>query len=260
MRYKAAHIKKFFLIIAAFFCICAYAADLDSCDQKASGEWAYIKKVVDGDTLRLMDGRKVRLLGVNAPELRKSGQVGKVFARQSQYHLRKMLPVGSKVWMQLGIREVDRYSRTLAHVFSPQGEHVNAALLEKGLVYLYLHPPNLAYAACYKNKQKASMGDRAGVWGNSQTYLHEQALADKAQGDFVVVDVKIQTLRKTKKSLWIMGDHLRVRIAHADWVHFDLQELYALKYKKIRILGYLSWYKGKPTVRVRHPYMLLPIT
>ena len=51
----------------------APAALAAACPLLPGGQEVVVRRVVDGDTLRLVDGRSVRLIGVNAPELGKSG-------------------------------------------------------------------------------------------------------------------------------------------------------------------------------------------
>ena len=81
-----------------------------------------VKKVIDGDTLQLRNGKLYRLAGVNAPEL---GQRGGPKAREA---LRRITPPGATV----GIGAKGKsYGRTVAQV-TRKGRSVNDALRRKG--------------------------------------------------------------------------------------------------------------------------------
>jgi endonuclease YncB( thermonuclease family) len=72
-----------------------------------------VERVVDGDTLKLTDGRRVRLIGVNTPEsTKRTEEYGK---EASQYTTSKLN--GKQVWIQKDISETDRYDRLLRIVW-----------------------------------------------------------------------------------------------------------------------------------------------
>ncbi|MCG3056924.1 thermonuclease family protein, partial [Escherichia coli] len=72
-------------------------------------EQVLVARVVDGDTLELNDGRKVRLIGVNTPEsTTRTEEYGKEASKYTTEQLE-----GKKVWIQKDISETDRYSRYL---------------------------------------------------------------------------------------------------------------------------------------------------
>lgn len=85
-------------------------------------------KVVDGDTLRvLLNGKReyVRLLGIDAPELKRGGEKARNFLAQ-------LCPAGSIIYLEIFGR--DRYGRLLAEVYTENGSNVNRVLLEENLV------------------------------------------------------------------------------------------------------------------------------
>ena len=82
-----------------------------------------VRAVVDGDTIVLADGRRVRLVQIDSPEL---GQ-GECYSRQARAALLSLLPPGrARVRLELDPRldRTDRYGRTLAYVFKGR-ENVN---------------------------------------------------------------------------------------------------------------------------------------
>lgn len=88
---------------------------------------AEVLKVVDGDTLRvLLNGKReyVRLVGIDAPELKRGGEKARNFLAQ-------LCPVGSTIYLEIFGR--DRYGRLLAEVYTENGLDVNHALLKENL-------------------------------------------------------------------------------------------------------------------------------
>ncbi len=88
-----------------------------------------VSEVVDGDTIRLGNGNRVRLVQIDAPELRG----GECYARAAWQDLIELLPADSRVRLEFDPRldRVDRYGRQLAYVFVG-AKNVNLALVRRG--------------------------------------------------------------------------------------------------------------------------------
>ena len=72
----------------------------------------------DGDTVRLKDNRRVRLLGINAPELRRKNHPGEALAIEARNALRALVEQHSyRAGLRFGSERDDRYGRTLAHLY-----------------------------------------------------------------------------------------------------------------------------------------------
>lgn len=120
-----------------------------------------VARVGDGDTFYCRDGRKVRLIGVDAPELAQ-GEPG----LQARSALARLLPAGQPVRLEEDAAPRDRYGRVLAYVWSDAGL-VNEALVRGGWAVLYTVPPNVKYAGRLERAQKAARAARAGLWNGS---------------------------------------------------------------------------------------------
>ena len=119
--------------------------------------------MIDGDTLILAGGRRVRLLGIDAPEMERDGRPAQFLAHKAKAYLAQ-LTRGKKVRLEYGPLRYDHYGRVLAHVFLADNTLVEAALLRQGLAHVYLHPPNLGYRGVLLAAQKEAMEARRGVW------------------------------------------------------------------------------------------------
>jgi micrococcal nuclease len=88
-------------------------------------------KVIDGDTIELTDGRTVRLLGIDAPEAGFFGKVAEPWSKESTQWLRSQID-GKQIRLRIDSEEKDRYQRTLAWVYTRDGEFINERLLSEG--------------------------------------------------------------------------------------------------------------------------------
>ncbi|HON37766.1 MAG: thermonuclease family protein [Desulfomonilia bacterium] len=89
-----------------------------------------VVEVYDGDTIRIDDGRNIRLIGVDAPEVDSPYTKEEPFGKESREHLRKLL-AGGKVRIEVGPTPVDRYGRTLAYVYAGD-VLVNGRIIQDG--------------------------------------------------------------------------------------------------------------------------------
>lgn len=113
--------------------------------------------IVDGDTFHCRDGRKVRLIGIDAPERRQS------FGSVASHALLKMLPSDRAVRLERDLSLTDRYGRLLAYVWVGP-TLVNETMVRDGWAVLYTVPPNVKYADRLGRAQKEARAQGAGLW------------------------------------------------------------------------------------------------
>jgi len=119
-----------------------------------------VERVGDGDTFTCRDGRKVRLLGIDTPELGQ-GEPG----REAHEALRRLLPPGTAVRLESDVAARDRYGRVLAYVWTGS-RMVNETLVRQGWAVLYTLPPNVKYADRLERAQREARAARAGLWAS----------------------------------------------------------------------------------------------
>ena len=128
-------------------------------------DWIRVRWVDDGDTIVLVDGRRVRYIGINAPEIaneqygRKAQPLGDealAFNRHLVHHKRVLLEFDEETR--------DAYDRLLAYVFLPGKQMVNEQMVASGLAYVLPHWPNRRYDAQLLRAQRAAMQAARGIW------------------------------------------------------------------------------------------------
>lgn len=129
-----------------------------------------VKKVVDGDTFWADDGTskgvKIRLIGVDAPESRKSfkKEVG-YFGKEAKAYLTSLL-TGNSVRLEYDVNRIDQYGRTLAYVYLQDGTFVNADLVRNGYAMVMTVPPNVKFADYFVKLQQEAREHKRGLWKN----------------------------------------------------------------------------------------------
>jgi len=130
-----------------------------------------VTKVVDGDTFWIDDGSekglKVRLIGVDAPESRNTGNktIG-YYGKEASDYLKSLIG-GRKVRLEYDVDTLDQYGRTLAYVYLEDGTFVNADLLKKGYAMIMTIPPNVKYVDYFLKLSRKARKREKGLWGDS---------------------------------------------------------------------------------------------
>lgn len=213
------------------------------------------------------DGRKVRLIGINTPELAHDGKPEQAFAREARDALKAAISSHSgRIGLVYGTDRLDRYERTLAHLFTVDGVNLQAQLLLQGLATAIAHPPNTAYAACYARQEKSARCQRTGIWSEPEQAVMQAADLDEHSSGFHLVTGKVEHVSQTGKGVWIFMQELMLGVHSENLVDFDPAALVSLPGQQITVRGWLqpkrnhqakSQHQSGRTVkyymRVRHP-------
>lgn len=116
--------------------------------------------VGDGDTLRVNDdGRNltIRVACIDAPEMAQAP-----FGQQARQALQALLPVGSIVTLKTQTK--DRYGRTVAEVFTPNGANAGLTLVQQGNAFAYRQYLKLCDEWAYLDREKLAERYRVGLW------------------------------------------------------------------------------------------------
>jgi micrococcal nuclease len=123
---------------------------------------AWVDYVHDGDTLFLTDGRKVRLLGIDTPEV---GEHAECYGDTARERLRAVLPEGTHVRTVSDVRPLDQYGRTLLFLFTDDGALVNLDLIRDGYAEAVVLKPNVLWAAEVEAAEDEAQAASRGMWG-----------------------------------------------------------------------------------------------
>jgi len=141
----------------AFFCaIWVYSVS-------ARAESALVRWVDDGDTIVLADGRRIRYIGIDAPEIghddirsQPLGPEAKNFNRQLVFH--------QYIRLEFDKEKTDHYGRFLAYIFGQSDIFINKEILHQGYAYYLFRHPNIRYHSILLEAQRSAMKAGRGIW------------------------------------------------------------------------------------------------
>lgn len=142
-----------------------------------------VVKVFDGDTVLLKDGRRIRYLAINAPEMEHEGRPRELYAIEALTANRKLV-MGQELRLEYDKERHDQYGRTLAYVYLPDGAFVNEVLVKEGLATVYATPPNLRYEKPLLTLQQRAIREKKGLWSRMEPGNEPFFLANKASRRF----------------------------------------------------------------------------
>lgn len=122
-----------------------------------------VTKVVDGDTIELENGFKVRYIGIDTPEI--SGKKG-CFAEEAKKKNEELV-LGKKVGLEKDVSENDRYGRLLRYVYIGEAGDkfmVNETLVREGYAQVATFPPDVKFQDVFIEAQKLARESSLGLW------------------------------------------------------------------------------------------------
>jgi len=122
-----------------------------------------VRWVDDGDTIVLVDGRRVRYIGINAPEIAHKDRKAEPYGNSAK-RFNKSLLLSKKIRIEFDKEKSDRYGRVLAYVYLADNTFVNLKMLEAGLAYYYPHSLNHKYKELFLKTQRKAMKTKHGIW------------------------------------------------------------------------------------------------
>lgn len=235
-----------------------------ACVPDGIDEQVTVERVHDGDTLRLRDGRTVRLIGINAPELgRRKGNVpAEPHADQARDALAALLPPGSPLALDFDADREDRYGRLLAHLYLMPLERgsVQQRLLEQGHGMVIVVPPNAGNVDCYRVAERRARERAAGLWGRGEYAAVDATRLEPRAAGFRLIRGRVNRVAESRGSWWLdLDGDTSLRILKADMVHFRDYPLQRLAGRTIMARGWLVPRQGKrpgSIMGLRHPAAL----
>lgn len=214
-----------------------------------------VKTVYDGDTIILENGDRVRLLGINTPEIEGRFRQDEPGGLAAKTWLQNQLE-NKKVYLEYDKEKHDHYQRLLAHIYLPDGKHINIALVEKGLASVSIIPPNLRHTKELVRAQQLAERNGLGIWSIPRYQARPlNQIADNNQGWQRFIGTPKLIKRSQKFTRLIFNDQTNIRIANDNLALFPDLESYLGK--SIEIRGWVSRAKQTYSMHIHHPSALI---
>ncbi len=121
-----------------------------------------VKRVIDGDTLLLINGERVRLIGVDTPETKHPKKPVEYFGKEAYLFTKQMID-GKEARFEFEKQKRDRYGRLLAYVYLSDGTFLNAEIIKQGYGFAYTKFP-FKYMRDFRRYEREAREKRKGLW------------------------------------------------------------------------------------------------
>ncbi len=136
---------------------------------KKGAQQVLVKRVVDGDTIELETGEKVRYIGVDTPETVSPKKKVQCFGKEASAY-NKQLVAGQRVRLEKDISETDRYGRLLRYVYLSDGTFVNLKLVQDGYANVSTFPPDVKFSQGFVAAAREAREKKVGLWEKCKRY------------------------------------------------------------------------------------------
>jgi endonuclease YncB( thermonuclease family) len=226
--------------------------DVKTLDIKPGYDFFNVKTVYDGDTVMLEDGRKIRLLGINTPEVRHKDKLADVGGDTAKIWLLNKLQ-HNRVRLEFDVEKTDKYNRTLAHLFSENKEHINLSLVKAGLATTSIYPPNLLYVNALVAAETKAEQAKLGIWQQpAYAAIPVGNLTDAGHPGWTRLVGQVADIRYTYKSVYLVfSSQFEARIER-QWLPL-FPEVKAYLGKTLEVRGWLNKNQQHFSLLIRHP-------
>lgn len=127
-----------------------------------SAQEVLVNRVIDGDTIEIGSGQKVRYIGINTPETVDSRRTIQCFGKEASAK-NKELVEGKKVRLEKDVSEKDKFGRLLRYIYIDR-LFINDYLVRQGYAYASTYPPDVKYQQQFLEAQKEARKNNRGLW------------------------------------------------------------------------------------------------
>lgn len=258
-----------FLYILLFFTEAVFAYDANSIKESLSLEKsekgrAIVTEIIDGDTVLLSNNVEVRLVGIQAPKIALGRENFKEWplGYDAKEALSQLI-LGKEVTLYYGGRKMDRYGRSLAHLFTNDNIWVQGEMLKLGMARVYSFADNRSIVKEMLEEEYHARLQNSGIWALDFYKIKTQEDAGKYANSFQVISGRILEVAEVRSNTYLnFGEDYRsdftIVIPNRVKRMFEEKDinLTNLKDKNIFVRGWLKYYNG-PSIDLSHPEQLI---
>lgn len=125
-----------------------------------------VTRIIDGDTVELNTGDKVRYIGINTPESVDPRRAVQCFGKES-VRKNEELVGGQTVRLVKDVSDKDKYGRLLRYVYVGE-TFINLELVKQGYARVDTVPPDVNYQDLFMQAEHEAKLNKSGLWGKCQ--------------------------------------------------------------------------------------------
>lgn len=129
-----------------------------------------VERVIDGDTIEILGGLRVRYIGIDTPETVDPRKAAQCFGREAAEKNRELIE-GRTIEMEKDVSETDKYGRLLRYIYFPStgsgqaGDiFINDFLVRQGFARASTYPPDIKYQEQFRQAEKEARENNRGLW------------------------------------------------------------------------------------------------
>lgn len=123
---------------------------------------ATVHRVIDGDTIELTSGARIRYIGIDTPEISDPRILVECFGREAAAENRRLVE-GKHVRLEKDISDSDVFGRLLRYVYVAD-TMINEHLVRNGFALVSTYPPDVKYQERFIAAQRMAREEDAGLW------------------------------------------------------------------------------------------------
>ena len=221
-------------------------------------------EVIDGDTLLLDNQITVRLVGIQSPKiaLNRKGFKEWPLGYEAKNALSDMV-LNKEVTLYYGGRKMDRYGRTLAHLFLNDGTWVQGEMLKNGMARVYSFADNRAIVHEMLSEENEASEKSLGIWGLKFYEIKPQENSGRFTNSFQLISGTVADVATVRSNTYLnFGEDYKtdftIVVSGRVKKMFEKMDinLANLKGKNIIVRGWLKYYNG-PSINLTHPEQLV---
>lgn len=229
-----------------------------ACQNVSWDETARLKQINDGDTVTLEDGRLVRIIGIDTPEINhRSSSQSEPYAEEAKALLERYIAVGDRVHLHFDKQKFDKYGRKLAYLYSKTGRNLALLQLQSGLAAHWVVGKNDLFWRCFQKAEKRARVTKKGIWSNFKPL--SAARLSKTDKGYQYIEGRISQVVQTKRGLLITLDRkLKVKISSSALSRFRANNINFFAQNYLLINGKITFQADIPQLTLYHPAQILP--
>lgn len=138
-----------------------------------------VSRVIDGDTIEISTGQKVRYIGINTPETVHPEKPVQCFGKEASVRNKELIE-GKLVHLEKDISETDKYGRLLRYVYLKENESaptifINDYLIRQGYAHSSSYPPDIKYQDQFRQAEADARDNNRGLWTECPAGTNQQS-------------------------------------------------------------------------------------
>lgn len=122
-----------------------------------------VTRVIDGDTIEIESGERLRYIGIDTPEKNDPRKPVQCFAEEASKRNMELVE-GKIIKFYKDVAERDKYGRLLGYVYLEDGTFVNLELVKDGVAFSYPYPPDISKQDEFSQAEKEARESKVGLW------------------------------------------------------------------------------------------------